>query len=676
MNDSSKIRPRAAVDPRPQVRSPAGAKLLLPQEEPAPPRAVSPFNSLALQVPLLLVIALSLVVSAGAWGLREIVLRSFERLEVANAELDLRRFANAIDYQVQSLERQLDYALAQPGRNAAAVDILPLDPVIATSDSPELACVFDSRGALVATDSDDPDDAVFQRINPIDFCSRAEGEPLLAEALGGNRVAGLYDAGGTFFVVAAGLLSAEVSYGDAGGVLLLGRYFSDEELEDIVRRMAINIDFWSMETPELNILEAAAGAALSLGAPTIVNRRSESVLQVYWAFEGANGQPAFLARANVLRDLREIGDETVLLSALAMTGVGVATILMSLLLVRILMVKRLSRLTGQLLAIRRDALGGRRLQADRGPLGQRDEISVLAGEFDTLLGELAATTQQLSEVSYRAGRAEVTEGSLHNIGNALNSLLASADAARSKLRVGDHAKIEQAARELAEGGNLTERQNKLAQYASLAAAEWGRRFEALRADIERVILHVNRIEDILESQRRLGSDGDLAMASKLQPLVESAIGGLSDESLRSLTLRVDNSVAAQPPIICVRPVLLQVLSNLLSNAVEAIAQAAPARGQMQISASTVQIEGHPMVELTIADNGVGLDDEDLVKIFQRYYTTKSGRGHGIGLHWSANVITSMGGQLFARSEGKGRGASLHLRLPAMSSGVSSRRSGR
>src|SRR3546814_7352067 len=70
-----------------------------------------------------------------------------------------------------------------------------------------------------------------------------------------------------------------------------------------------------------------------------------------------------------------------------------------------------------------------------------------------------------------------------------------------------------------------------------------------------------------------------------------------------------------------------------------------------------------MVYLSVTYNVVGLDVEEPVKIFQRYYTTKSVRGHGIGLHWSANVVTSMGGHLFARSGGKGRGTSLHLRVP-------------
>jgi signal transduction histidine kinase len=70
-----------------------------------------------------------------------------------------------------------------------------------------------------------------------------------------------------------------------------------------------------------------------------------------------------------------------------------------------------------------------------------------------------------------------------------------------------------------------------------------------------------------------------------------------------------------------------------------------------------------MVDVCISDNGIGLEEAELVTIFQRYYTTKSGRGHGIGLHWCANVVTSMGGQLHARSRGQGEGASLHLLLP-------------
>lgn len=661
MNDSSKIRSRAAADPRAPARSPAGAEPP-PAADQAAPRPVPLRHSLALQVPLLLVIALTLAVGLGAWGLRTIVLRSFERLEIANAELDLRRFANAIDYEIRGLERQFAAAVEPAAEAGAGLDVLPLRTAGLAGADPQLACVFDGTGALIATDSDDPAGDLLQRVDPVEFCSRAEGAPLLDHALDGGRVAGLYDAEGTFFLVAAGRVPRS-RYGADGAALLLARHLSTAELDAIVRRMAINIDFWSMDTPDLDVMEAAAGAALSLGAPFIVNRRSEAVLQVYWAFEGADGEPAFLARANVFRDLREIADETVLLSALAMAAVGIATILLSLLLVRSLMVKRLSRLTDQLLSIRRDTLGGRRLRLDRGPLGQRDEISVLAEEFDTLLGALAATTRQLADVSYRAGRAEVTEGSLHNIGNALNSLLASADAARARLAADGNARLAQAAEELAGADNLTDRQGKLARYAALVAGEQARRLEGLRADVERVLLHVNRIEDILESQRRQGSDTDITAAADLRQLVEATLRGLPDGALGHVALHLDDSLATQPPVVCVHSVVLQVLGNLLTNALESIARAGVAQGRIALAAATVEVDGLAMVELSVADNGVGLTEEELVKVFQRFYTTKAGRGHGIGLHWSANVVTSMGGQLYATSTGPGRGAALHLRLP-------------
>jgi signal transduction histidine kinase len=346
-----------------------------------------------------------------------------------------------------------------------------------------------------------------------------------------------------------------------------------------------------------------------------------------------------------------------------MAGVGVATILLAVLLVRLLMVSRLARLTQRLLDIRDRGLGSLRVKA-----GRRDEIGVLAEEFDNLLQELAATTQQLADVSYRAGRAEVTEGSLHNIGNALNSLLASADAARQRLKADSAGKIAQAARELAEASNLTERQGKLAQYAALASEEEAAQLKALSADIERVLLHTSRIEDILESQRRLGSDANLAVASEALPLVNTAVRAFSDGLAGNISLCVDDSLADVPQIICVRSVILQVLANLLANAAEAIVRAGAERGEIVISAANTTFDGAAMVDIRITDNGAGIEKAELVKVFQRYYTTKPGRGHGIGLHWCANVVTSMGGHLYADSPGRGQGATMHLLLPRVPKG--------
>jgi len=634
----------------PSQGPPHAADLPGESASPEPTPRVRPLRSLAVQMPLLLVAALSLAVAAGAWGLHSIVLRSFERLEVAQAELDLRRFANGLDFEIAQLRNRLQLAPeidgASPEATARALLSAEARPAAA------IACIYDSAGRLLSSERSAEDGGTVPGLDP------AGSHPAMAQALAGEAPAGLFDAEGRFFTVATRRLPK------TGQVILLANRLSAEELDRIAARMEIDINFWSMQTSSLDVLEAAAGAALSLGAPIIVNRESEELLQVYWAFEDLGGAPAFLARANVSRDLREIGDETVILSVLAMGAAGVATILLSLVLVRSMMVQRLSRLTGRILRLRRGEIGDADLAAATGTFGRKDEIGVLAEEFEKLLKELTATSEQLAEVSYRAGRTEVIEGSLHNIGNALNSLLASAGAARRQLGQLTENRIPEAARELAEGGNLSARQSKLAQYASLAAEESAARFEALQGDIERVIYHTHRIEEILESQRRLGPDSDLAAPCELLPILESAVGALAEGGGRTIDFRLDESLGRQPQVTCVRAVLVQVVTNLLINAVEAIRRGGRTDGRIEVSAGTAAGDGAPMVDVCIADNGAGLEEAELLQIFQRHYTTKQGRGHGIGLHWCASMVASMGGSIHAVSDGRDRGAALHLLLPA------------
>jgi hypothetical protein len=288
MNDNADMKPPELPGEAPPLSraDTGGAAAGVMEAQPA--AGVRPLQSLAVQVPLLLVIALSLAVAAGAWGLRTIVLRSFERLEVANAELDLRRFANAVDHEVRLLGEQLTFAIDSGSDDPLLPDLLPLGPDLASASLPDLACIFDGQGALRSTDSDDRAGRLFHRVNPIDFCSRAEGDPAVVRALAGERLAGLHELGETFFIIAVAPIPAASPLADAGAVLLLARHLSEEELEALAARMAVNIDFWSMETADMDVLAAAAGAALSLGAPIIVNKRSDDVLQVYWAFQDAS----------------------------------------------------------------------------------------------------------------------------------------------------------------------------------------------------------------------------------------------------------------------------------------------------------------------------------------------------------------------------------------------------
>ena len=88
--------------------------------------------------------------------------------------------------------------------------------------------------------------------------------------------------------------------------------------------------------------------------------------------------------------------------------------------------------------------------------------------------------------------------------------------------------------------------------------------------------------------------------------------------------------------------LRQVLGNLLSNAIDAVADVKSPRISIQV------IDRIEQVEFKISDNGVGVDDDKLESIFEPFYTTKKiGEGLGLGLAISANNTRDMQGKLMA-----------------------------
>ncbi|MDD5208074.1 MAG: response regulator [Elusimicrobiales bacterium] len=112
--------------------------------------------------------------------------------------------------------------------------------------------------------------------------------------------------------------------------------------------------------------------------------------------------------------------------------------------------------------------------------------------------------------------------------------------------------------------------------------------------------------------------------------------------------------------------LSQVVNNLLRNSREAM----PHGGVVEIRAENVGrdeaagcglAEGN-YVRLTVADAGVGIQADDLERIFDPYFTTKA-RGHGLGLSMAYSIVKSHGGDIRARSL-PGSGTEFTLYLPA------------
>jgi PAS domain S-box-containing protein len=104
--------------------------------------------------------------------------------------------------------------------------------------------------------------------------------------------------------------------------------------------------------------------------------------------------------------------------------------------------------------------------------------------------------------------------------------------------------------------------------------------------------------------------------------------------------------------------ITQVLINLLSNAVHSVSDAEIESPKITITTRTTP-DGY--AEVVVADNGPGISAEDLPRIFDRFFTTKSS-GLGLGLPISRSIVESCGGQLCCDSK-PGEPAVFRLTLP-------------
>lgn len=106
--------------------------------------------------------------------------------------------------------------------------------------------------------------------------------------------------------------------------------------------------------------------------------------------------------------------------------------------------------------------------------------------------------------------------------------------------------------------------------------------------------------------------------------------------------------------------LEQVFTNVLGNAL----QYSNPKGEVIIRMEEKEKE----IIVSIADNGVGLDDDEQRRIFQRFYRVDKSRarasgGSGIGLTIAKSLIEAQGGKIWVESAGLGKGSTFFIQIP-------------
>jgi signal transduction histidine kinase len=160
------------------------------------------------------------------------------------------------------------------------------------------------------------------------------------------------------------------------------------------------------------------------------------------------------------------------------------------------------------------------------------------------------------------------------------------------------------------------------------------------------------------------------MASHGEPeLVELAFNDVVEEvmlflgpELRGQAVQATLELGPDLPVVRGdRVQLQQVFANLAVNALQAMAGQRESRLLIRTALANVHT-----ISAVVEDNGPGIPEDQLHRLFQSFFTTKKG-GMGIGLAICRLIVEAHGGRLEAANLSSGRGAQFHFTMPVESS---------
>ncbi len=189
--------------------------------------------------------------------------------------------------------------------------------------------------------------------------------------------------------------------------------------------------------------------------------------------------------------------------------------------------------------------------------------------------------------------------------------------------------------------------------------------DGARETARRTIRDGNRASEVIQRLRALfGKKDGTTESVDLNEAAQEVIALSQTELQRSraiVLVQLDDNL---PPVTGDRVQLQQVMLNLILNAADAMSGIEDRPRQLVIR--TERDEGD-RVRLTVQDSGVGFEPQGAEKLFEAFYTTKSG-GMGIGLSVSRSIIESHRGRLWA-APNEGPGATFSFSVPCGGEGA-------
>lgn len=278
--------------------------------------------------------------------------------------------------------------------------------------------------------------------------------------------------------------------------------------------------------------------------------------------------------------------------------------------------------------------------------------------------KLYSLNKKLVFAARRAGIAEMANSVLHNIGNLMNSVNVSILSLQEQLNETKFSALNEISKlirihkdDLNKFISEHPQGNNFIDYISNVGEFWEEKKKIFSKELGVINKNVQNIKNIILRQQSLTGSSGINEDTSVNDILEDAII-LNENTFPKNIITIKREYDQNINITTDKSKLLQILVNLIRNAYEILLES----DTIDKIITVRLIKKKDTVSIIIADNGKGIAEENITKIFTFGFTTKK-TGHGIGLHISALSAKELGGSLLAESEGVNQGSKFILSLP-------------
>jgi len=160
----------------------------------------------------------------------------------------------------------------------------------------------------------------------------------------------------------------------------------------------------------------------------------------------------------------------------------------------------------------------------------------------------------------------------------------------------------------------------VASYLKGLVQQLGSEQAGILNEVKELTQNIDHIKEIVAMQQSYGRVAGVMEAQSLPALVEDALR-MHASALVSDRVRVVRQLDAIPDVVTDKHKVLQILVNLISNAKNALSSSTATERLLTVGA---RMKGSDIVVVSVADNGIGIEPENMTRIFTHGFTTAAG----------------------------------------------------